>query len=217
MHGPKGRRSATLVFRLRHAGRVRFTVVEVFPFCRVAGSFTVRGHAGINRFRFNGRVHGKRLPAGTYQIGLRTRRGRLLRVTIAILDSVANWPSAVPAARKRNVCGTTVSSSSSSAFVVPGVGARSAAAGSSSSSRPNYVLGVEVTALAPQNLAKEIGKNPFVMVALGLAVLLLGLAAAPQAAIPGQRAADLLARRRSLMILAGGVVFAASAIFLALS
>jgi len=66
-------------------------------------------------------------------------------------------------------------------------------------------------------LAKEIGKNPFAFVALGLAVLLLGLAAVPQAAVPGPRTADLLARRRSAMILAGGVAFATGVIILTLS
>jgi hypothetical protein len=215
LHGPKARRSAILVFRLRHAGRVRFTVVEVFPLCRVVGSFTVRGDAGVNRVRFNGRVHGKQLPAGTYQIGLRTRRGRLLRVTIAIFDSVVGSPSAVAAARKRNVCGATTSATSFLGFGPTAVEGRSAAAGSSSSSGSNHVLGVDVT--APQNLAKEIVKSPFAIVALGLAMLLLGLAAVPEAATPGPRTADLLARRRSVMILAGGVAFAAGVIILALS
>jgi hypothetical protein len=194
-------------------------VVEVFPLCRVVGVLTVRGHAGINRFRFNGRVHGKRLPAGTYQIGLRTKHARLLRVTIAIFDSVVGSPSAVAAARKRNVCGATTSFSFSSSlgFGPTVVEGRSAAAGSSSSSGSKHVLGVDVTALAPQILAKEIGKSPLAMVMLGLAVLLLGLAAVPQAATPGPRTADLLARRRSAMILAGGVAIAAGVIFLGLS
>jgi hypothetical protein len=218
LHGPKARRSAILVFHLRHAGRVRFTVVEVFPLCRVVGVFTVRGHAGINRFRFKGRVHGKRLPAGTYQIGLRTKSARLLRVTIAIFDSGVGSPSAVTAARKRNVCGTTsFSFSSALGFGPTVVEGRSAAAGSSSPSGTKHVLGVDVTALAPQILAKEIGKNPFVVVALGLAVLLFGLAAVPEAATPGPRTADLLARQRSAMILAGGVAIAVGVILLALS
>jgi len=193
-------------------------VVEVFPLCRVVGVFTVRGHAGINRFRFKGRVHGKRLPAGTYQIGLRTKSARLLRVTIAIFDSVVGSPSAVTAARKRNVCGAAMSFSFSSAlgFGPTVVEGGSAAAGSSSPSGTKHVLGVDVTALAPQILAKEIGKNPFVIVALGLAVLLFGLAAVPEAATPGPRTADLLARQRSAMILAGGVAIAVGVILLAL-
>jgi hypothetical protein len=217
LHGPKARRFSFLVFRLRHGGRVRFTVVEVFPLCQVVGHFTVRGHAGVNRFRFNGRVHGKPLPGGTYQIGLRARRGRLLRVTIAIFDSVVSSPSVVAAAKKRNVCGATTSFTTSLGFDLSGVERRSAAAGSSSSPVSHHVLGVDVTGLAPQKLLTEIAKSPFGTVALGLAVLLFGLAVIPEAAIPGPRSADLLARRRSAMILAGGVAFATGVIILTLS
>jgi len=217
LHGPKARRFSILVFRLRHAGRVRFTVVEVFPLCRVVGHFTVRGHVGINRFRFNGRVHGKPLPGGTYQIGLRAKRGRLLRVTIAIFDSVVSSPSVVAAAKKRNVCGATTSFSSSLGFDLGGVEGRSAAAESSSSPVSHHVLGVDVTGLTPQKLLTEIAKSPLGTVALGLAVLLFGLAMIPEAATPGPRTADLLARRRSAMILAGGVAFATGVIILTLS
>ncbi|CAN5355235.1 hypothetical protein BH18ACT12_BH18ACT12_07280 [soil metagenome] len=191
-------------------------MVEVFPRCRVVGSFTVRGHAGINHFRFNGRVGGKRLPAGTYQIGLRTRRGALLRVTIAIFDSAVGSPSAVAAAGKRNVCGATTSFSTTLSFGPIGVEGRSASAGQLASSGSRRVLGVDVAGLAPQNLAEEIGKSPFAIVAFGLAVLLLGLAAVPATATRGPRTADLLARRRSMMILAGGAGFAAGVISLAL-
>jgi hypothetical protein len=221
LHGPKARRFSILVFRLRHAGRVRFTVVEVFPLCQVVGHFTVRGHAGVNRFRFNGRIHGKPLPGGTYQIGLRARSGRLLRVTIAIFDSVISSPSVVAAAKKRNVCGATTSFSSSPGFDLGGVEGKSAAAESSaeSSASPvsHHVLGVDVTGLAPQKVLTEIAKSPFGIVALGLAVLLFGLAMIPEAATPGPRTADLLARRRSAMILAGGVALATGVIILTLS
>ena len=217
LHGPKARRFSILVFRLRHGGRVRFTVVEVFPRCQVVGHFTVRGHAGVNRFRFNGRVHGKPLPGGTYQIGLRARRGRLLRVTIAIFDSAVISPSLVAAAKKRNVCGATTSLSASLGSDLGGVEGRSAAAESSSSRVSHHVLGVDVTGVAPQRLLTEIAKSPFGTIALGLAVLLFGLAMMPEAATPGPRTADLLARRRSAMILAGGVAFVTGVIILTLS
>jgi hypothetical protein len=108
-------------------------------------------------------------------------------------------------------------SSSALGFGPTVVAGRSAAAGSSSPSGTKHVLGVDVTALAPQILTKEIGKNPFAIIALGLAVLLLGLAAVPQAATPGPRTADLLARQRSVMILGGGVAIAVGVILLALS
>jgi hypothetical protein len=190
-------------------------VVEVFPLCRVVGSFTVRGHKGLNRFRFNGRVRGKRLPAGTYQIGLRTKRGRLLRVTIAIFDAPVRSSAAVASARKRNVCGATGTFGSLPGLtLLPPVEGKSAAAASASENK-HHVLGVDVT--APQNLIKDIGKNPFALAALGLAVLLLAAAAFPQAVTPGGRSVDLIARERSVLVLGGGVALTVGIIILALT
>jgi hypothetical protein len=215
-NGPKARRAAIIVFRLRHAARVRFTVLQVFPLCRVVGSFTVRGHAGLNRFRFNGRVHGKRLDPGTYQIGLRTKRGRLLRVTIAVFNDAGISPSAVVTARQRNVCGSTAASSTFPAgfTLQPPVEGRFATAGATSSrSNPDSSLGVT----GPHSVVQEIGKNPFALLALGLAVLLLGVAAVPQAATPNGRIGELLARERSVLALGGGAALAVGAILVALS
>jgi hypothetical protein len=191
-------------------------VVEVFPLCRVVGSFTVRGHKGLNRFRFNGRVRGKPLPAGTYQIGLRTKRGRLLRVTVAILDAPVSSSAEVASARKRNVCGATASFSLLPGLtLLPPVEGKSATAAASPSTNKHHVLGVDVT--APRNLIKDIGKNPFALVALALAVLLLGAAAFPQAATPGGRAVELIARERSVLVLSGGAALTVGIIILALT
>jgi hypothetical protein len=203
------------VFRLRHAARVRFTIVQVFPLCRVVGSFTVRGHAGLNRLRFNGRIHGKRLDPGTYQIGLRTTRGRLLRVTIAIFNGHAISPSAVATARKRNVCGSTAAFSTLPGFTLqpPVQGRFATAAATSSRSNPHPSLGVT----GPRKVIQEIGKDPFALLALGLAVLLLGVAAIPQAATPSGRMGELLARERSVLALGGGAALAVGAIIVALS
>jgi hypothetical protein len=213
--GPKARRAAVIVFRLRHPARVRFTVLQVFPLCRVVGSFTVRGHTGLNRFRFNGRVHGKRIDPGTYQIGLRTTRGRLFRVTIAIFDGAGISPSAVAMARKRNVCGSTAASSTFSGFTLqPPVQGRFATA-AATASRANAHPSLGLT--APRRVIEEIGKNPFALLALGLAVLLLGVAAVPRAATPGGRMAELLARERSVLALAGGAALAVGLIIAALS
>jgi hypothetical protein len=190
-------------------------VIEVFPVCRVVGSFTVRGHRGINRFRFNGRVHGERLPAGTYQIGLHTKRGRLLRVTIAIFDApVAR--SAVASARKRNVCGVALASFPGSTLLPPIAADASNAAGPPTSPDVSpQVLGVDVT--VPRDIIKSIGKNPFALAALGFAVLLLAVAAIPQPATPGGRAADLLVRERSVLVLGGAVALAVGVLILALT
>jgi hypothetical protein len=191
-------------------------VVEVFPLSRVVGSFTVRGHKGLNRFRFKGRLHGKPLPAGTYQIGLRTKRGRLLRVTVAIFDAPVSSSAEVASARKRNVCGATASFSLLPGLtLLPPVEGKSAAAAESTSANKPHVLGVDVT--VPRNLIKDIGKNPFALVALALAVLLLGAAAFPQAATPAGRAVDLIARERSVLVLGGGVALTVGIIILALT
>jgi hypothetical protein len=220
-HGPKARRAAIIVFRLRHAARVRFTILQVFPLCRVVGSFTVRGHAGLNRFRFKGRVHGKRLEPGTYQIGLRTKGGRLLRVTIAIFNAAGVSRSAVVTARQRNVCGSTAASSTASGFgfsftLQPPVEGRFATAGATAtSSRSNGDSSLGIT--GPHSVVQEIGKNPFALLALGLAVLLLGVAAIPQAATPRGRMGELLARDRAVLALGGGAALAVGAILVALS
>jgi hypothetical protein len=217
LRGPKAQRFAILVFRLRHAARVRFTVVEVFPLCRVVGSFTVSGHTGVNRFRFNGRVHGKHLPSGTYQIGLRSKRGRLFRVAIAVFDGPVTSSSAIAMARRRNVCGATLAFSPFTGSTLrPPIDAGSATAvGISTKSSPSHVLGVDVT--APRDFVKDIGKNPFALAALALAVLLLAFAAIPKVATPRGRAADLLVRERFALMLGGATALAVGVIILALT
>ena len=84
----------------------------------------------------------KPLPGGTYQIGLRARRGRLLRVTIAIFDSVVSSPSVVAAAKKRNVCGASTSFSSSQGFDLGGVDGK----GRQPPSRPRRVYRIMFSA-----------------------------------------------------------------------
>jgi len=180
--------------------------------CRVVGSFTVSGHIGVNRVRFNGRVHGKHLPSGTYQIGLRTKRGRLFRVTIAVFDGPVPSPSAIVTARRRNVCGATVAFSPFSGSTLrPPIDAGAAAAVAiSTKSSPSHVLGVDVT--APRDFVKDIGKNPFALAALALAVLLLAFAAIPEAVTPRGRAADLLGRERFALTLGGAAALAVGVI-----
>lgn len=220
VHGSKAQRVAILVFRLRQAARVRFTVVQVFPLCRVVGSFTVRGHPGTNHFGFNGRVHGTRLEPGTYQVGLRSKRGRLLRVTIAIFDDPVASPSAVATARERNVCGSTGAFASfPGSTLLPPIAAQSVPDELSPTGSPSpsshHVLGVDVT--APRDLVKEIDKNPLAIAALSLAVFLLTLAAVPQAAMPGGRAAHILARERPALVVAGALALTIGVIILALA
>jgi len=58
--------------------------------------------------------------------------------------------------------------------------------------------------------------NPFVLAALAAALLLLGLASLPKAAIPDPRLTDALARHRVEVVLAGSAALATAILTLVL-
>jgi hypothetical protein len=90
------RRSTLLVFWLREPGRVIFSVLSGTPTCRALGSFAYRGHRGVNRVRYRGRLDGRPLPPGRYTLVPRVYRAgsvtQLERVTIQILRAGASSP-----------------------------------------------------------------------------------------------------------------------------
>ncbi|MFL5920326.1 MAG: hypothetical protein ACJ75Q_11170 [Gaiellaceae bacterium] len=67
-HGPKAQRGTVIRFRLRKAGKVVLVVRADGSACSVIGRKRVRGHRGMNRVPFNGRVNGRALPVGKYTI-----------------------------------------------------------------------------------------------------------------------------------------------------
>ena len=71
-------------FRLRKSGRVELVVRG--EDCAVVGRKRIRGHQGVNRVRFDGRVHGRPLRPGRYTISVVvTRAGERTRVgTVAV-------------------------------------------------------------------------------------------------------------------------------------
>jgi hypothetical protein len=82
--GPKGQRGTVIRFRLRGRGRVELVVRANSTPCSILGRKRIRGHEGVNRVRFNGRMHGKPLAPGAYTItvvvvraGTRTRVGTI--------------------------------------------------------------------------------------------------------------------------------------------
>ena len=83
--GPKKHRTIVLEFRLQRRARVVFTVVQVAPVCRTIGSFSVTGHRGSNRVRFNGRMGHHRLQPGTYKIRARTLHSQMVRELVVVL------------------------------------------------------------------------------------------------------------------------------------
>jgi hypothetical protein len=218
-----------LTFRLARSGRVIFSILELSPACETAATFTVAGHPGLNRVRFNGRVHGRTLESGTYQIRARTRAGgTVLHVVLVIL---ASPPSAAQLAQARasNVCAATravaftqapFGNSELAAFTTRGgTGTRSeivrhqnaGTQSQSSSGTPSAA-----PPFSPLRAAKN-AANPLVIAAFAVAVLLLGLAALPQAAVPDPRLTLLLARHRLDLALAGGAALGAGLLSLALA
>jgi hypothetical protein len=201
---------------------VRLTVWQVAPVCRVVGSFTRRGHTGANRIRFNGRFHGRRLPAGTYVVELRAKRSKVVHVTIAIFASGKPSRSAIRAARTTDVCGAQSLTANPLTGGLPFSSASPPHANKVVSSGVEAVQTVSRSlrhadsAFAPGSLAHHVAKNPIVIVCLGLALLLLGMAALPQEALPDPRLAVLVTHRRAAFAAAGGAVFMLGVLLLAL-
>ena len=70
----KSRVSVRLRFALPAAGRLFLIVRGPVPSCRVAGVIPIRGRKGVNTLYFAGRVHGRRLAPGLYQLSLSSTR-----------------------------------------------------------------------------------------------------------------------------------------------
>lgn len=217
VHGSKQRRVTTLKFRLRHKGLVQFTVMQVSPVCRLVGTFRVHGHAGLNRVRFGGRVHGTQLSAGTYRITARTRAGTVLAVTtIVVVDARAPSKSELAFARQSNVCGSTGVLGAAAAN-----GSFAAAVGGGANQEASTIVRHQRSSGRPSNNTKPSGghklppiasgaisavekaKSPIVIALLGLAVLMLGLAGLPRAAVADPRVMALVAAHRLELAVAG--------------
>jgi hypothetical protein len=96
----------TLTFRLSRPAVLRFTIVRVYPTCKRVGSFTVRGHRGVNRVQFRGRLRGRPLPDGTYRLVVRPRGARadVAAVTVVIVNGKKMSAAELRRARSASVC-----------------------------------------------------------------------------------------------------------------
>jgi hypothetical protein len=213
----------TLTFILDRPGRVVFLVTEVSPVCRVVGRFTVLGHAGVNRFRFAGRVARKKLGAGTYQISVRVPGGPVVRrITLIVVGRGVPSRAELTSARTLNACvrgGTATTGASNSGFLAgsgpePGVtlppqdsSAGGPLRGSGSGTDSGGVLG--------SNIEKTVrALRPALIALLLAAIVLLGIASLPRFAVPGPRAHELLAQHRLEIAGVGAALFAVVVAFL---
>jgi hypothetical protein len=212
--GTERRRTTTLTFVLANGAWVTFTVKQLSPECRAIGHFTVRGHRGLNRVRFDGRVGGRQLGPGTYRITARTRTGRLVqRVIVVIVSGSAPTKAELADARASNVCSSQVDSiGSATTGASNGLaeGTLGAAVGTArpSSSAPkgsNSHSGVLASAIEKTARALE----PALVALLAAAIVLLGLASLPRMAFVEPRFGDALVRHRTEIASLGAVALLA--------
>jgi hypothetical protein len=174
--------------------------------------------------RFNGKVRGRRLSPGTYRVVARTPGGaRVLRVTIVIVSGGAPSSSELHTARQSNVCAPTLAArpiATASGFsaisrTLHGP-KKSSIVRNQNPSRTGPQGHRSAAPFSPQRVSQN-ATNPFVVAAFGLAVILLGLAALPQRAVPDPRLNDMLVRHRFEVALAGAGALAAALLALALA
>jgi hypothetical protein len=231
--GSKSRRTTIFKFRLGRNAIVEFTVLQVSPVCRVVGRFRVRGHAGLNRVQFNGRVHGVQLGAGTYRISARTRgAGAVLRTTIVVVGARTPSKAELALARRSNVCRAAGVLDASSIWGSFSAAAGDGQAGNQARStivRHQRESGESSDDAAPSGsdhgrpiaeaLSSAAGKaaNPVVIALLAMAAFILGLAALPRTAVADPRVMALVAEHRAALTAAGTAALGAAVVAMLLA
>jgi hypothetical protein len=217
--GRRGHVHATFAFRLPAASHVVLTVTQVSPVCRVEGTFAVHGHRGVNQVPFTGRLGGRTLPPGTYQISARTPGGGSVVVaTTVIVGSGKPSRAQLDAALHSDVCATRTASH------VLGSAAADMTEQASTQQRDRSPGGSGAVAAATHTQASgytpsDGGRvsNPFVVAALAAAVLLLGTAALPYGVIPSARLTLAVMEHRVAIAAAGAAALAAAVVALVVS
>jgi hypothetical protein len=220
--GSKRRRTTTLTFVLQQAGPVVFTVNKVSPACVGIGRFTVAGHAGLNRVRFAGVVHGRPLGPGTYRISIRTASGAVVRrVTLVVVGGSAPSRDELRSMRAANTCRGSTTALGSPATTAAAAGAKvprppAAPALDAAAGLAPHVPDAHsgVLASSVERTARAI--QPLLIALLAASILLLDLASLPPAAVPEARMHYALARHRLEIAALGAAALAVGAIIVLL-
>jgi hypothetical protein len=223
------KRAAILSFRLARRTLVVFEVAQLAPVCRPIGLFRVRGRAGENRVRFAGRVSGRILRPGTYELRARGRTQARVRVVILARGAA---PTSVNEALAANTCaaevgtGTAALAASSTSQLTSSSGGDALTNGSAGTTgggasgvagvsedapprQPDSPGGAEPSAggalgvFTPPDTTVGALAFALLLAGIGAAILLLGAASLPQAAARDPRLAALVADRRLELALAG--------------
>jgi hypothetical protein len=189
-----------IVFHLAKPGRVRVTFREVR--CGGTASLTLRGHRGLNRVRFTGRIGRHRLAPGTYRIRVRSHGRTLLRKTLVVGDGLPSCAVERELDAVSFLGATLFTGTPSSSGAHADADAARAAAPAALTARPHHegVLGATAARVLPDSRAARIA----LLAILTLGILLLGLGALPEWMVPHPAAAAVLARERFLFA-AGGL------------
>lgn len=220
--------ATTIVFRLASRTVVRFTVIRVHPTCARVGSFRVRGHAGVNRVKWRGRVNGRPLAEGTYRLLLRAR-GAARDAAALNLVVVHGKPLNVRElreARNANVCGTMSTVDGEAAETALGAAETAPTDGTGTPSslvenapiaeaggtigRGAKALGARFTKVVED----QESVNPLVWAALALSILLLAIAAVPAEWLLGTRGEELAYMRFDVALAGMATLGAAFLIYL---
>jgi hypothetical protein len=223
------RKVAILRFRLPRAGLVVFEVRQLSPECRRAGLLRVNGRAGVNRVRFSGRVGGRMLAPGTYELRARFRPS--VRVRIAILPRHARATTVATRLRTSTCAAAPAGTASSSGSAVVATAASAAPpsspssgdAGTGDEDGASGVAGAEsdgdreatppagtdhpgrglLPALPTPDGALGALLLALLLTGIGASMLLLGAAALPDAVGRRERLSTVVADRRLELAVAG--------------
>jgi len=186
------------VFHLAEPGRVRVTFREVR--CGGTASLTLRGHRGLNRFRFTGRIGRHRLAPGTYRIRVRSHGRTLLRKMLVVGDGLASCTVERELDAVSFPGATLFTGTPSSPGAHSDTDGARAPPPAALTARPHEgVLGATAARVLPHSRAARV----VLLAVLALAVLLLGLGALPERMVRHPAAAVFLARERFLFTLGG--------------
>ena len=200
-----------------------FAVDQVSPACLRLGRFSVAGHAGVNRVRFGGRMHGRQLAPGTYRISARTVSGRVVRrITLVVVGGPAPSRHELSSLRAANVCAGTLPDAPFTATGAMSAGGEAATEPLSPSQSQTHVNGSGLGLPHPPNLDSGVlgtsvqktakALQPLLVALLAVAIVLLSLASLPRVAVPEPRFNDLLARHRGEIAALGAASLVAVAL-----
>jgi hypothetical protein len=203
--GPKHQRRTTLVFVLGRPAVVEFVVVQLAPDCRRLARFRIHGHGGVNRIRVGRRIGRRTLAPGTYRFVARTLPGgrRVADAQLVVVRDASR--TAIRAARHANTCERAgISSNRSTRTTIDRAHAGPVgAARPHKDAQPTRDRGVRGAKFVKGAFSAADDAPVGVYVLLGLAIALLGAAAALPKAAPTRRSAPLIAGLSGAGILLG--------------